>query len=114
MKGIDFKRWFDWRHMSPQRAVTLVFTASVLLVVISYGVWQFGQLLSPINEISTNDPILKLSASDRDDSANPLPNNLTDTTAPFFNYNIQNNPTVLQFDGNSLDLARYEIRVDYR
>ena len=115
MKGIDFKRWFDFRKMSPQKAVTLVFTASVLLVVVSYGVWQFGQLLSPENQISSNNPILKLSASDRDISAEPLPNSLTDATQPYFSYNIQNGPTLLEFgtDGK-LDLARYEIKIDYR
>lgn len=115
MKGIDFKAWFNWRQMSPQRAVTLVFTASVLLVVVSYGVWQFGRLLSPENQISSSNPILKLSASDRDISAEPLPNSLTDQTQPYFTYNIQNGPTVLEFGSDGrLDLARYEIRVDYR
>ncbi|MEX1052131.1 MAG: hypothetical protein WEC83_01950 [Patescibacteria group bacterium] len=115
MRGIDFQRLFNWRAMSPQRAVTLVFTASVLLVVVSYGVWQFGRLLSPVNEISTSNPILKLSASDRDLSAEPLPNSLTDTTPPYFTYNIQDGPTILEFGNDGkLDLARYEIRVDYR
>lgn len=110
------KAILDFGKMSPPKAVTLVFVASILLVVVSYGIWQFGQLLSPIGNFNTGgNPTVVLSISDYDKFFIALPNVLSNTTSPLFEDN-QTRPTLLSFDinTNKLKMARLEIRLDYR
>jgi hypothetical protein len=99
--------------MSPQKAVSLVFVASVLLVVVSYGIWQFGKILSPSQQFSA-DPVVSLSISDyyEDGSFNPLPlpNNLTDTTVPVYGDKV----LMLNYNDQQLNMARLQGTIDYR
>lgn len=121
MKGIvlKLKGWLDIRKMSPQKAVSTVFVASVLLVVVGYGVWQFGRLISPFLDLNpTDNPIVRLGASDRDNQNNSLPNSITDPTIAKFDYVPTASPiTELKYNlanPNQLLQARIEAFVDYR
>lgn len=114
MSRMGIKAILDFGKMSPPKAVTLVFVASILLVVVSYGIWQFGRLLSPSETFNVANPVVALSVSDYDNFFVRLPNNTTDVTPP--NFGNQTNPTVLTFDGGTgkLNMARLEIQLDYR
>lgn len=113
MNWQGLKRYLDFRKMSPQKAVSLIFISSVLLVVISYGIWQFGKILSPSQNFSS-DPLVTLSISDYslDGSFNPvaLPNNLTDNTVPVYGDEV----LLLDYNGQQLNMARLQGTVDYR
>ena len=110
-KGIG--TWFNFKKMSPPKAVTLVFVASILLIVISYGIWQFGQIISPEGQFSS-DPFVHLSVSDYSEGYIPLPNNSTDNTAPDFSDDRGTPITLTYGSDDKLDMARLEIRLDYR
>lgn len=111
MSRMGIGTWFNFKKMSPPKAVTLVFVASILLIVVSYGIWQFGQIISPSQQFSS-DPFIELSISDYDDELNPLPNNLIDQTPPKF---TGTNATELVFDSSDfLIMARMEGELDYR
>ncbi|MEX0594727.1 MAG: hypothetical protein WD157_01340 [Patescibacteria group bacterium] len=97
--------------MSPQRALSLVFVASVLLVVVSYGIWQFGRLLSPSGIFNSSDPVVESAISDFDANGNPLPNSVTDNTVP--DYGINATELTYGADGK-LNMARLQGLVDYR
>lgn len=113
MKWQGVKRYLDLRHMSPQKAVSLMFVASVLLIVVSYGVWQLGKILSPSQQFSS-DPVVALSVSDYylDASFNAvaLPNNLTDNTLPIYGDDVLR----LDYSGQQLNMARLQGTIDYR
>ena len=105
--------WLNFKNMSPQKAVTLVFVTSLLLLIVSYGIWQFGRIISPSQRFS-NDPVVHLSVTDYDNRFVALPNSLTDPTLPYFEP-AQTKPTILRFGADGkLDMARLEVRVDYR
>lgn len=116
MSMMGLKKMLDFRKMTPPKAVTLVFVASVLLIVISYGVWQLGRLLSPSGIFNSGSPFVELKVSDYYDNNGvytPLPNNRTDTETPVFDVDGVKLP--LTFDaGGTLNMARLEIQLDYR
>ena len=116
-KGIG--TWFNFKKMSPPKAVTLVFVASILLIVISYGIWQFGRLISPSQTFSDPpDPVIALSVTDYYQDGpgvyEPLPNNIADRTPPYFNANNVQIPLTFDNTTRKLNMARLEIQLDYR
>lgn len=90
-----------------------MFISSVLLIVVSYGIWQFGKILSPSRQFSS-DPVVTLSVSDYylDASFNAvrLPNNLTDNTVPVYGDDVLQ----LDYNGQQLNMARLQGTIDYR
>jgi len=108
------KRYFDIRQMSSQKATSVVFVATLLVLVIGYGIWQFGKILSPSQQFSS-DPIITLRVSDYslDGASNPvpLPNNLTDGTIPHYD---GSHVVELNYTGQQLNMARIQGEVDYR
>ena len=113
MSRMGIGTWFNFKKMSPPKAVTLVFVASILLIVISYGIWQFGQIISPEQGFSS-DPIVHLSVSNYSEGYIPLPNNNTDDKPPDFSDNLGTPITLTYGSDDKLDMGRLEIRLDYR
>ncbi|MBI4948222.1 hypothetical protein HY844_01530 [Candidatus Berkelbacteria bacterium] len=85
-----------------------------LLVVVTYGAFKFQQLVSPEDSELVNGIIYGLKVSDRQSSGNPLPNSMTNTAVPLYNFDPTiNGPTKLNVVSGGFNMARIQGGITY-
>lgn len=97
------------------RVLSYGIAGSLVVVIIVFATWKIYQVFSPSTDGSIGQTQIFLKSSDHYRNLNnivPLPNSLTDNTAP--NYENDPTPTPLSKQGNNIRLFRIQGDLIYR
>lgn len=103
----------SFRFMGHMARYSLI--GAFVLIAVVFATWKIYQVFSPSTDGSNGSTKIILKSSDHYRSNNtivPLPNSLTDGTAP--NYETTQAPTPLTRQGNNIRLFRIQGELNYR